>query len=102
LLRQDGKLDESLARIALALQVRPADPGALFQRASIHLAQGHPAEARLELEQLLRDYPNFSEAHAALASAYYRLKRTADGDRETAAARRVREEAQKALEDRRQ
>ena len=46
----------------------------------------------------IRDYPSFSEAHAALATVYYRMKRTADGDRETAEARRVREEAQKLLE----
>jgi tetratricopeptide (TPR) repeat protein len=101
LLRQDGKLDEALARIARALEVRPTDPGALFQRASIHLAQGMTDHARLELEQLLHDYPEFSEAHAALATAYYRLKRPADGDRETAEARRVREEAQRQLEQKR-
>ena len=81
--------------------MRPNDPGALFQRASIHLAQGHTDRARQELEQLLRDFPSFSEAHAALATAYYRLKRTADGDKESAEARRVREEAQKLLEEKR-
>jgi tetratricopeptide (TPR) repeat protein len=101
LLRQDGKLDDSLAHIALALQVRPNDPGALYQRASIHLEQGLTGQARQELEQLIRDHPSFSEAHAALATVYYRLKRTADGDRETAEARRVREEAQKLLEEKR-
>jgi len=101
LLRQDSKLDEALAHIALALQVRPNDPGALYQRASIHTAQGLTEQARQELERLIRDYPNFSEAHAALATVYYRLKRTADGDREAAEARRVREEAQKRLEEKR-
>jgi tetratricopeptide (TPR) repeat protein len=101
LLRQDGKLDEALAHITLALQVRPNDPGALYQRASIHLSQGLNQQARQELEQLIRDYPSFSEAHAALATVYYRLKRTADGDKETAEARRVREEAQKVLEEKR-
>lgn len=101
LLRQDGKMDMALARIDRALEVRPNDPGALFQRASIHLAQGSTDQARQELEQLLHAYPEFSEAHAALATAYYRLKRTADGDRESAEARRVREEAQKQLEEKR-
>jgi Tfp pilus assembly protein PilF len=70
----------------------------LYQRASIHLSQGRTDQARQELEQLIRDYPSFSEAHAALATVYYRMKRTADGDRETAEARWVREEAQKLLE----
>jgi tetratricopeptide (TPR) repeat protein len=100
LLRQDGKLDDALAHVALALQVRPNDPGALYLRASMHLSQGLNEQTRQELEHLLRDYPDFSEAHAALATVYYRLKRTADGDRETAEARRVREEAQRRLEER--
>lgn len=99
LLKQDDKVDEALSHITMALQVRPHDPGALYQQASIHLSQGHTEEARQELEQLLHDYPNFSEAHAALATVYYRLKRPADGDKEAAEARRVREQAQKDLEE---
>jgi tetratricopeptide (TPR) repeat protein len=99
LLKQDSRLDEALAHNERALEVRPNDPGALYQRASIHLAQGLTEQARQELEQIIRDYPSFSEAHAALATVYYRLKRSADGDRETAEARRVREEAQKQLEE---
>jgi hypothetical protein len=38
------------------------------------------------LESLVHDFPSFAEAHAALATVYYRLKRPADGDRERAAA----------------
>jgi len=98
---QDGKPEEALSHITMALQVRPNDPGALYQRASIHLTQGLTGQARQELEQLIRDHPNFSEAHAALARVYYKLQRTADGDREAAEARRVREEAQKQLEEKR-
>ena len=98
---QDGKPDEALSHITMALQVRPNDPGALYQRASIHFTQGLTGQARQELEQLIRDHPNFSEAHAALARVYYKLQRTADGDREAAEARRVREEAQKQLEEQR-
>jgi predicted Zn-dependent protease len=101
LLLQDGKPDRALSHVTMALQVRPHDPGALYQRASIHLAQGLNGQARQELEQVIRDYPNFSEAHAALARVYYKLQRTADGDREAAEARRVREAAQKQLEDKR-
>jgi len=48
--------------------------------------------ARQELQQLVRGYPSFSEAHAALATVFYRLKRPDYGDRETAEAHRVREE----------
>jgi tetratricopeptide (TPR) repeat protein len=88
-LKQDGRTDEALAHLGRALQVRPGDPGALFQRASIHLQQGQTEKSRLELEQLVRDFPSFVEAHATLATVYYRLKRTADGDRERALARQA-------------
>ena len=99
LLREDGKPDEALAHVAMALQVRPNDPGALYQRASIHVSQGLNEQARQELERIVRDFPSFSEAHAALATVYYRLKRPVDGDKEATEARRVREEAQKMLEE---
>jgi tetratricopeptide (TPR) repeat protein len=98
LLVQDGKPEDALAHVNKALQVRPNDPGALYQRASIHLSQGLTEQSGQELEQLTKNHPNFSEAHAALARVYYKLERKADGDREAAEARRVREEAQKELD----
>ena len=94
LLKQEGKLDEALTHVERALQVRPADPGALYQQASIHSLQGHTTQALQEFEQLVRSNPDFAEAHAALATVYYRLKRKADGDRERAAAYRAQQEAQ--------
>jgi tetratricopeptide (TPR) repeat protein len=89
LLKQTRQLDDALTHLARALQVRPGDPGALYQRASIHAMQRHTEQACAELEQLVRDHPDFAEAHAALATVYYRLKRNADGDRERDAARRT-------------
>lgn len=95
MLKQDGKLDESLTHLSKALQVRPGDPGALFQRALIHSSQGQLDLARQELERLVKEYPNFSEAHAALATVYYKLKRPVDGDKERAAAKRAQEQETK-------
>jgi len=86
MLRQEGKLDEALAHIETALRVRQADAGALYQRASIHSVQGLTEKARQELEALIRDSPDFAEAHAALATVYYRLRRKEEGDRERDAA----------------
>jgi len=83
----ERKYDEALAHLARALQLRPTDAGVLLQRASIHTAQGKLEEARKELEALVKAAPEFSEAHAALATVYYKLKRTAEGDRERALAR---------------
>jgi tetratricopeptide (TPR) repeat protein len=97
LLKQEGKFDDALVHVGRALQVRPNDPGALYQRASIRIGQGHNEEARQELEQLVAGFPKFAEAHAALATVYYRLKRTADGDRERAAAQQAQEDAAKKL-----
>jgi tetratricopeptide (TPR) repeat protein len=95
MLKQEGKFDEAMVHVGRALQVRPSDPGALYQRALIYLSQGGPEKARVELEELVQRYPSFAEAHAALATAYYRLKRTADGDRERTAAQRAQDEAAK-------
>ena len=96
ILKQDGKLDEALACIQRALLIRPGDPGALYQQASVELLGGKVDAARAELESLVKDYPNFTEAHVSLATVYYRLKRKADGDRERATVRRLQEEDQKA------
>ncbi len=99
LLKQDGKLDEALACLDRAVMVRPGDPGALYQRAAVHLLQGKHEEARLELERMIKDYPEFTEAHVSLATVYYRLKRKEDGDRERATVRRLQEEDQKRQEE---
>jgi tetratricopeptide (TPR) repeat protein len=95
LLKQDGKLDEALACIERALLVRPGDPGALYQQASTEMLRGKVEVARGQLEKLVKEYPNFTEAHVSLAAVYYRLKRREDGDRERAMVRQLQEEEQK-------
>jgi Tfp pilus assembly protein PilF len=97
--KQDGKLDEAMFLIGRALQVRPGDPAALFQRASILFAQDRIEPSRQEFVSLLEKYPDYPEAHAALARVYYRMKRQADGDRESATARRLQAESQKRLQE---
>ncbi len=99
LLKQEGKLEEALACLDRAVMVRPGDPGALYQRAAVHLLQGKNDEARVELERLIKDYPEFTEAHVSLATVYYRLKRKEDGDRERVTVRRLQEEDQKRQEE---
>jgi|SRR5271165_2750750 len=82
LLRQDQEYEQAVKYFARALQVRPGDPGVLYQIASVEVAIGKTEEARGRLEQLVKDSPNFEEAHITLATVYYREKRKADGDRE--------------------
>jgi tetratricopeptide (TPR) repeat protein len=95
LLKEEGQLDQALEHVDRALRVRPGDGGALYQRAAIHLLQAKNEQARQELEALIKEYPNFTEAHVSLATTYYRLKRKEDGDRERGIVRQLQEEEQK-------
>jgi Tfp pilus assembly protein PilF len=50
--------------------------------------------ATKDLESILKETPQFTEAHVTLATVYYRQKRKADGDRERAIVQRLNAEAQ--------
>jgi len=95
LLKQEEKLDESLALLQRAMLVRPRDIRARYQIASIHLRQGKAEQSRTALEAIVKEAPAFTEAHITLATVYYRLKRKADGDRERAIVEKLTAEAQK-------
>ncbi len=102
LLRQDDQNEQALKYLQHALQVRPGDPGVRYQIAALELSQGEVEKAARDLEALVKESPQFTEAHVSLATAYYRQKRKADGDRERAvvarlnAARQAKEPAAKA------
>jgi len=81
-LKQDQNYDGARRYFERALHVRPGDPGVRYQIATLDLLAGSVDEARIKLEQLIKDTPHFVEAHVSLATVYYRLKRKADGDRE--------------------
>jgi tetratricopeptide (TPR) repeat protein len=82
LLKQDGDYDRAHQLLKRALLVRPDDPAALYQVGSTDLAAGNLDAARTIFEQVVKQSPNFLEAHVSLAQVYYRLKRKADGDRQ--------------------
>ena len=84
LLRNDNEFDEAMKYLKHALEVRPGDPGVRYQIAAVELSQGNVAQARADLESLVKESPDFTEAHVSLATAYYREKRKEDGDRERA------------------
>ena len=50
--------------------------------------------SRQQLESILKEAPQFTEAHVTLATVYYRLKRKDDGDRERARVRKLTADAQ--------
>ncbi len=94
ILKQDQNPDEALKYFQRALLVRPGEPNARFYIESIRVGQGKVNEALPELEKLVRDTPDFVEAHVMLATVYYRLKRKADGDREQAIVNKLNAERQ--------
>ena len=89
LLKQDQDYDGARKLLDRALRVRPGDLRARFQLASVNLGEGQLDEARTGLEQIVKQAPEFVEAHISLATAYYRLQRKADGDREKALAQKL-------------
>jgi Tfp pilus assembly protein PilF len=65
-----------------------------YQLASIDVNEAKIEAARAELESIVKEAPNFTEAHVTLATVYYRLKRKSDGDRERAIIDKLNVEAQ--------
>jgi tetratricopeptide (TPR) repeat protein len=90
LLRQDQEHAAAMPYLTRALEVRPGDFGVRYQMAAAELALGQVEKAQAELESILKEAPNFTEAHVTLATIYYRQKRKADGDRERALVERLR------------
>src|SRR5262249_47894766 len=60
------------------------DLRARYQIAAMDLGLGKVEQAEKELSAIVQEAPKFTEAHVLLATAYYRLKRKEDGDRERA------------------
>lgn len=89
LLKQDGEYDRARELLARALRVRPGDDAALYQVGATELAAGDMQRACATLEKVVKQAPEFLEAHVSLAQVYYRLKRKADGDRERAVVQRL-------------
>jgi tetratricopeptide (TPR) repeat protein len=94
LLKEDQQFDRAMAHFERALGVRPGDPGVRYQMATIHVSRGETAQALPVLETIVKEAPDFLEAHVTLATVYYRLKRREDGDRERAIVDRLNKEIQ--------
>jgi tetratricopeptide (TPR) repeat protein len=65
-----------------AQESRPGDPGVRYQLALVAIDQGRLDDARKILEGLVKESPQFTEAHVSLSLVYYRLKRPEDSKRE--------------------
>jgi tetratricopeptide (TPR) repeat protein len=94
LLRRDKAFDEALTYLTRAARLRPRDSYARYHLGAVYAATGKPADARLLLEAVAKEYPDFVEAHVLLASVYYRLNRPEDGQRERAIIQKLTAEQQ--------
>jgi tetratricopeptide (TPR) repeat protein len=94
LLKEDAQLDAAMAHFERALGVRPGDPGVRYQIVTIYVSRDESERALPLLEAIVKEAPDFLEAHVTLATVYYRLKRREDGDRERAIIDRLNKEIQ--------
>jgi tetratricopeptide (TPR) repeat protein len=94
LLRQDKQFDEAFGYLTRAVQLRPREQYARYHLGAVLAALGKPSEAQPLLEGVAKEYPDFAEARALLASVYYRLNRKEDGDRERAIVQKLNAEQQ--------
>jgi tetratricopeptide (TPR) repeat protein len=92
LLKAEQDYDAALRHFNRALGVRPGDLPTRNQIASVALARRDTTTATDMLEAIVEEAPSFIEAHVALATAYYRLQRKADADRERAIVERLNQE----------
>jgi Tfp pilus assembly protein PilF len=88
------KFDEASTYLERATTIRPNDLTARKLLASLRLQTGKVEEAVTMLEAIVKDAPDLVEAHVQLATAYNRLKRKDDADREKAIVDRLNAEAQ--------
>jgi len=84
LLRRDQANEEALKFLEHALRIRPGDFGVRYQIACIELARQRLEPARQELEALVKEAPEFTEAHVTLATVYFRQKKKVEAERERA------------------
>ena len=91
---REQRFHEATAYLERAATIRPDDLSARKLLADVRLQTGRPEEAVTLLEAIVTEAPQFVEAHVQLATAYNRLKRTADAERHRAIVARLNAAAQ--------
>jgi tetratricopeptide (TPR) repeat protein len=82
--KNSQKFGEASAYLERASSIRPADITTRKLLATVRLQTGRTEEAAVMLEAIVKEAPSLVDAHVQLATAYNRLKRKADADRERA------------------
>lgn len=94
LFRIERDFDQAKKHLELASRMRPSSLAVKYQMANLDLSSGDTAKATATLEEVIKQSPDFVEGHITLATAYYRLKRKSDGDREREIVNRLNAEVQ--------
>lgn len=92
--RIDQRFDQALLHLQRAADLQPDDVAVRHNLAATYLGMGDAGKALGLLEGVVRDAPDYIDAHVLLATTYYRLKRKDDGDRERKIVERLTAEAQ--------
>jgi len=82
LLREQGRLPEAHMRLQRALQLRPKEIRVRYQFGLQCAAEGNDKRAAALLEALVKDAPEYTEAHRSLSMIYFRLGRVVEGRQE--------------------
>jgi predicted Zn-dependent protease len=93
-MREAFEYEEARECFERALAMRPGAPEVLFQLGSLALSQGNAEEARGILAPLVKEWPEFVEAHVSLTQAYFRLGQRDDARRHQAIVRELNARAQ--------
>ena len=88
-------IDGARPLLELALKLHPDVQQAMYQMAVLNGMTGHFAESAAALEQLEKQDPDWLDPHIQLASLYYKLHRTEDGQREREIVQRIEAQQQK-------
>ena len=79
MLRQEGQLTEARLLLERAIRLRPREFRVRYQFALLCSEEGDDKRAVMLLEDLVKDAPDFIEAHRSLSSTYFRLGRPTEG-----------------------
>ncbi|MFL6437454.1 MAG: tetratricopeptide repeat protein [Terriglobales bacterium] len=82
LMRQQGRLQEAHSRLERATQLRSSDIRVRYQYALLCSDEGDDKKALTMLQTLIKEAPEYTEAHRSLSTIYFRLGRTAQGREE--------------------
>ena len=88
------RFEDASTYLERALTIRPNDLTARKLLASLKLQTGNAQEAARMFEAIVKEAPDSIDAHVQLATAYNRLQRKDDAEREKAIIDRLNAEAQ--------